>query len=81
MSQLEKLMNSIKNNPKTVKFEELDKILLRAGFTKSQPRGGSSHYTYKKDGKRLTVPYKQPYIKSEYIKQAIEILDDFFEKN
>ena len=32
MSKLEKLLQRIKNNPKTVRFEELDKILLNAGY-------------------------------------------------
>lgn len=32
MSQLEKLLLRIKNNPKTVRFDELDKILKRLDF-------------------------------------------------
>ena len=48
MSKLEKLLQRIKNNPKTVRFEELDKILLSADYERAQPRGGSSHYTYRK---------------------------------
>ena len=33
MSKLEKLLQRIKNNSKTVRFEEIEKILLRYGFT------------------------------------------------
>lgn len=79
MSQLLKLLERIKNNPKTVRFDELDKLLLRANFIKTQPRGGSSHYTYKKDGRRITIPFKQPYIKSEYVEQVIDAIGDYFE--
>lgn len=32
MSKKEKLMEKIKNNPKAIRFEELDKILKDVGF-------------------------------------------------
>lgn len=81
MSQLQKLYERIKNNPKTVRFEELDKILIKAGFEKRQPRGGSSHYTYSIAGKMpLTVPFNQPYIKRIYVEKAIEAIGDYFVK-
>jgi predicted RNA binding protein YcfA (HicA-like mRNA interferase family) len=74
MTQIEKLWNDIKNSPQKVTFEDLDKLLQRAGFTKKEPHGGSSHYTYKKGSKRLTVPKKTPYLSKEYVEQAIELL-------
>ena len=40
MSQYEKLLQRIINNPKTVRFEELDKILISQGFAcDSQEKG------------------------------------------
>ena len=75
MSKLEKLLLRIKNNPKTVRFDELDKILISEGFTKRQPGGGSTHYTYSKGIIRLTVPYKKPYILETYVKLAISIIE------
>ncbi|NPV73186.1 MAG: addiction module toxin, HicA family [Pelotomaculum sp.] len=75
MGKLEKLLQKIKNNPKQVRFEELDKILIRAGFTKRQPRKGSSHYTYTKGSARITVPFNQPHIDSAYVKLAIKVLE------
>ena len=36
MSKLEKLLQRIKNNPRTVRFEEIEKLLLRRGFNESQ---------------------------------------------
>ncbi len=74
MSQLEKLLERIKNNPKTVRFNELDKILQNAGFAVRQPRGGSSHYTYTKGKIILTIPRHNPYIKQLYVEKAIECL-------
>jgi len=75
LSQLRKLLDRIKNNPKQVKFQELDKVLIRSGFNKRQPRGGSSHYIYSKGFQRLVVPHRQPYIKAVYVEKAIKILE------
>lgn len=75
MSIREKLLKAIKNNPKTVKFEDLDKILVQVGFRVTQPGGGSSHYTYHYNEFTLTVPYKRPYVKVVYVKRALEILE------
>jgi len=67
------------NNPKKVRFEELDKLLNRYGFERRQPRGGSSHYTYIKGTIRITVPFRQPHIGEAYVKLVIKILEG--EKN
>lgn len=74
MSRLEKLYQRIKNSPKQVRFDELRKLLLRAGFKERQPRSGSSHYTYTKGGKVITVPKDNP-VKPEYVKEAIRALE------
>ncbi|HAU32015.1 MAG TPA: toxin HicA [Desulfotomaculum sp.] len=75
MGKLEKLLQKIKNNPKQVRFDELDKILIRSGFEKRQPRGGSSHYYYTKGPLMISVPYRQPYILTTYVVAAIKILE------
>lgn len=80
LSQLQKLLNRVRNNPKTVRFEELDKILISEGFKKRQPRGGSSHYTYTKGNRILTVPHKRPYILEKYVELALEAIGDCFEE-
>lgn len=80
MGQLEKLIKRIKNNPKTVRFEELDKLLLRAEFECRQPSGGSSHYTYYKGDKTVTIPRKLPYISRIYVLSAMDAIGDFYDK-
>lgn len=80
MSQLEKLLLRIINNPKTVRFEEMDKLLQRAKFERFQPRKGSSHYTYRKNDDHVTIPKKTPYIKEIYVKGAIEAIGNYFDK-
>ena len=71
-----KLLKSILQNPKNVRFEDLDKLLKELGYEVRQPKGGSSHYTYFKPGEKkiITVPYKKPFIKSIYVKEVIKTL-------
>lgn len=81
MSKWEKLLEKIRNNPKGVTFEEVDKVLRSMGYVPRQPRGGSSHYTYRKKGcMPLTVPRKEPYVKETYVSTVIELWDDFQEE-
>lgn len=75
MGKLEKLLQKIKNNPRQIRFEELDKILIRSGFTRHQPGGGSSHYVYTKGTAQISVPKRQPHILSCYVKAAIKTLE------
>lgn len=77
MSKWKKLLERIKNNPKTVRFDEVSKILQHEGYEERQPKGGSSHYVYRKDGEPpITIPRALPYVKEEYVKQVIEAVDD-----
>ena len=76
MSKLEKLLQRIKNNPKTVRFDELDKILVNTGYERFQPRGGSSHYTYRKHGRNpLTIPFRKPFVHEVYVHKVISELN------
>lgn len=75
MSQLEKLLQRIMNNPKTVRFEELDKILIADGFSRRQSGKGTSHYVYTKKAKVLVVPFNKPYVKQIYVELAMKSID------
>ncbi|MBQ3442553.1 MAG: type II toxin-antitoxin system HicA family toxin [Selenomonadaceae bacterium] len=76
MSKLEKLLQRIKNHPKTVRFEELDKILTNAGYERAQPRRGSSHYTYRKsDRVPITIPRQIPFVHEVYVHNVIRELN------
>ncbi len=76
MSKKQKLIDKIKDNPKKIRFQELDKVLLSIGFQKRQPSKGSSHYTYILEGMILTIPYQRPYVKIVYVKKAVQILEE-----
>ena len=71
MSKLEKLLQRIKNNPKTVRFEEIEKLLLRHGFSESQAGGGSSHYIFNKDEVFVTIPRHGKFVEEIYVKKAV----------
>ena len=75
MSKLEKLLERIKNNPKTVRFEEIERVLLRRGFNERQSGGGSSHYIFKKEDKYVTIPRHGKFVKEIYINQALALLE------
>lgn len=57
MSQWDKLLDRVLILSGDVRFEELKKILERYGYRCEQPRGGSSHYSFRKKGaSTITVP-------------------------
>ncbi|QSO51103.1 type II toxin-antitoxin system HicA family toxin [Alicyclobacillus curvatus] len=74
MSQWEKLLQSIRNNPNSVRFDELDKVLRNTGFERKQSGKGSSHYRYVLGTDQIVVPRHGNYVKEVYVKQVIEIL-------
>jgi predicted RNA binding protein YcfA (HicA-like mRNA interferase family) len=54
MTRREKLLGQIRNNPKQVRFQDLEKIILGRGFVIFNKRG--SHITYHhRKGHLLTV--------------------------
>ncbi|HKZ83769.1 MAG TPA: toxin HicA [Anaerolineae bacterium] len=80
MSKAEKLLQKIKNNPKTVPFHDLDRVLIGYGFTRRMPRSGSSHTIYTLGQHQISVPYKRPYVKEVYVRHVLEILDQIDEE-
>ena len=56
MSRDDKIIRKMKQSPRNVRFEELDRFLKGRGFEVTQPRRGGSHYTYRRaDGLKITV--------------------------
>ncbi len=74
MSQKEKLLRAIRNNPTNVRFEDLRKILESIGYT-AVNRGGS-HYVFAKENcETLTIPYRRP-VKVIYVKHVIKLIEE-----
>lgn len=58
-------------NPNDVRPEDLDAALIAAGFSSHQE---GSHKTYRRDGEKLTVPQRTPFLKSVYVLTALDLL-------
>ena len=74
MSQWDKLIEAILNEDTNLRFEDLYKALVRLGYTPNQPKGGSSHYTFRKTGcMPVTIPKHTP-INKAYIALIAKII-------
>ena len=81
--RLVKLAGKILQNPKDIDFYELRKLLEGFGFECRQPRGGSSHYVFRRAGMMpISVPKNKP-VSRIYVKQVIDLLglEEWYEKN
>lgn len=75
MLKWDKLLSKITSLSKDVRFAELKKILESYGYVMYAPRGGSSHYTFRKSGCRsITIPKHEP-IKKVYVEMVKEIIE------
>ncbi len=74
MNKTEKILKKIRQNPKNVRFKDIDKLLLSLGFEKRQ-RGSHATYVLKNQG-RITVPFRKPFILPIYVKEVLKMLDE-----
>ena len=75
MSQFEKLLKRIHNLSNDLRFSEIKKILEYYGYVMTSPRGGSSHFTFrKKNCNPVTIPKHEP-IKKIYVLTLKEIIE------
>ena len=75
MSKFEKLIKEILSLSKDMRFNELKKVLEYYGYTMAAPKGGSSHYTFRKPGcNPITIPKHEP-IKRIYVEMVKEIVE------
>lgn len=75
MSSWDKLLSRILSLSKDLRFDELRKVLEEYGYEMKTPRGGSSHYTFRKAGcMPITIPKHEP-IKKVYVEMVKEIVE------
>lgn len=75
MSKWDKLIARICNLAKDLRFDELRKVLEDYGYVMNVPRSGSSHYTFRKQGRQpITIPKHEP-IKSVYVEMVKKIVE------
>lgn len=79
MSKWEKLIQEILRLNKDLRFDDLAKALIKMGYTQHQPKGGSSHYTFRKSGcMPITIPKHTP-LKKVYIEMVRDIVLEHIE--
>lgn len=76
VTKREKRVKKIFQNPKTVAFKELNKVLKEFGFESRQPGSGSSHHVYTKGKIQISVPFRRPFIKEIYVKRVLELIGE-----
>ena len=75
MSSWDKLLKRIQRLSNDLRFNELRKVLEAYGYTMNQPRGGSSHYTFRKQGcAPITIPKHEP-IKRTYVELVRQVVE------
>lgn len=81
MSKWDKLLEKICSLSKDMRFDELRKVLESYGYKMSQPKGGSSHCIFRKDGcSPVTIPKHEP-IKKVYVKFVKEVVESEVDDN
>ena len=74
MSQWDKLIEKIASLSSEMRFDELRKVLESYGYRMTNPKGGSSHYTFRKPGRMpVTIPKSEP-IKTTYVKIVRDVI-------
>ena len=75
MNKREEALEKFRNNPRNVRFEELEALLMYLGFERKQE--STSHVVFSIKGHLpITVPRKRPFLKQEYVKNAIQAIDE-----
>lgn len=75
MSKWDKLLEKICSLSKDMRFNELRKVLESYGYEMHQPKSGSSHCTFRKEGRRpVTIPKHEP-IKKVYVEMVKEVIE------
>ena len=76
MSRWDKLLSRICSLSKDLRFDELKKVLESYGYEMHEPRGGSSHCTFRKAGcQPITIPRHEP-IKRIYVEMVKRIVEN-----
>jgi predicted RNA binding protein YcfA (HicA-like mRNA interferase family) len=73
VTKRDKRIERLRQNPRNVRFEELDTLLRALGFERRQQ---GSHVTYSDGSHQITVPIRKPFMKPIYIKFVLRMIDE-----
>ena len=75
MSKWEILPQKILALSNDMRFEELKRVLEAYGYVMHQPKGGSSHCTFRKKGSMpITIPMHEP-VKKVYVEMVRTVVE------
>ena len=82
MTKIEKRFQRILNNPKDIKWSELQAVLNKFGLI-CEPPGSGSHWSVydEKSDANMTVPVHNNRIKAIYVKKLIALIKEIREEN
>lgn len=81
MSKWDKLIDNICSLSLDLRFNELRKVLEAYGYEMNPPKGGSSHYTFRKKGcQPITIPKHEP-IKKVYVEMVKQVVESEAKNN
>lgn len=80
LTKRSKHIRAWRNNPRNVRFEELESVLRYYGCYVRQPSGGSSHYCFGHPALdyEITVVKRDP-VKPHYVRKALRMIDEIQE--
>ena len=68
-----KLLQRLKNSPKSATFDDVRRLLLQQGFILDRVTG--SHHLFKRAGTIFVIPVHANRVKSIYVKRVIELIE------
>ncbi|MFZ1709311.1 MAG: type II toxin-antitoxin system HicA family toxin [Anaerolineae bacterium] len=76
MSQRKKLLEKLRHNPKNVRFEELETLLVQHGFQLVRVTG--SHHYFAGYDRVISVVFRKPHVHRDAVQEVVKLLDDLF---
>jgi hypothetical protein len=77
MSRREKLLAKIRNNPRGVRFEDLDSLLTQYEFERRL--SGKNHCVYTQHCYVITVSFHRAHVHPKAVKKALDAIDELDE--
>jgi len=74
MTNLDKLVNKFQNKPESLKYKDIEKILINFGFEKIQAKGSHIKFKHIKTENDLVIPIHNNECKNFYKKQVLKII-------